>query len=112
MIQTIYEEHEVAVIEGAIEESTELLKLPFNHIHFTGSPKVGKIVMEAAAKNLSGITLELGGKSPVIIDGTGNTKEIAEKIAWGKNPKLWTNLYCSRLYSNSKKRNRIVYNSF
>ena len=84
MIQTIYEEHEVAVIEGAIEESTELLKLPFNHIHFTGSPKVGKIVMEAAAKNLSGITLELGGKSPVIIDGTGNTKEIAEKIAWGK----------------------------
>ena len=84
MIQTIYEEHEVAVVEGAVEESTELLKLPFNHIHFTGSPKVGKIVMEAAAKNLSGITLELGGKSPVIIDGTGNTKEIAEKIAWGK----------------------------
>ena len=84
MIQTIYEEHEVAVIEGAVEESTELLKLPFNHIHFTGSPKVGKIVMEAAAKNLSGVTLELGGKSPVIIDGTGNTQEIAEKIAWGK----------------------------
>lgn len=84
MIQTIYEEHEVAVIEGAVEESTELLKLPFNHIHFTGSPKVGKIVMEAASKNLSGVTLELGGKSPVIIDGTGNTQEIAEKIAWGK----------------------------
>ncbi len=84
MIQTIYEEHEVAVIEGAVEESTELLKLPFNHIHFTGSPKVGKIVMEAASKNLSGITLELGGKSPVIIDGTGNIQEIAEKIAWGK----------------------------
>ena len=84
MIHTIYEEHEVAVIEGAVEESTELLKLPFNHIHFTGSPKVGKIVMEAASKNLSGVTLELGGKSPVIIDGTGNTQEIAEKIAWGK----------------------------
>ena len=84
MVQTLYKEHEVAVIEGAVEESTELLKLPFNHIHFTGSPNVGKIVMEAAAKNLSGITLELGGKSPVIIDGSGNTKEIAEKIAWGK----------------------------
>ena len=84
MIQTIYEEHEVAVIDGAVEESTELLKLPFNHIHFTGSPKVGKIVMEAASKNLSGVTLELGGKSPGIIDGTGNTQEIAEKIAWGK----------------------------
>ena len=40
--------------------------------------------MEAAAKNLSGITLELGGKSPVIIDGTGNTRDITEKIAWGK----------------------------
>ena len=84
MIQTLFEEHEVAVIEGAVEESTELLKLPFNHIHFTGSPKVGKIVMEAAAKNLSGITLELGGKSPVIVDGTGSTKETTEKIAWGK----------------------------
>jgi len=84
MIQTIFEEHEVAVIEGAVEESTELLKLPFNHIHFTGSPNVGKIVMEAAAKNLSGITLELGGKSHVIVDGTGSTKEITEKIAWGK----------------------------
>ena len=54
MIQTLYEENEVAVIEGAVEESTELLKLPFNHIHFTGSPNVGKIVMEAAAKKLIG----------------------------------------------------------
>ena len=84
MVQTIYEEHEVAVIEGSVEEATELLKLPFNHIHFTGSPNVGKIVMKAAAENLSGVTLELGGKSPVIIDGTGDTKEIAEKTAWGK----------------------------
>jgi aldehyde dehydrogenase (NAD+) len=84
MIQTLYEEHEVAVIEGAVLESTELLKLPFNHIHFTGSPKVGKIVMEAASKNLSAVTLELGGKSPVIVDGTGDIKKIAEKIAWGK----------------------------
>lgn len=84
IVQTIYEEHEVAVVEGSVEEATELLKLPFNHIHFTGSPNVGKIVMKAAAENLSGVTLELGGKSPVIIDGTGDTKEIAEKTAWGK----------------------------
>lgn len=84
IIQTLFKENEVAVIEGSVEESTELLKLPFNHIHFTGSPRVGKIVMEAAAKNLSGITLELGGKSPVIVDGTGNIKNIAQKIAWGK----------------------------
>ena len=84
IIQTLFKENEVAVIEGSVEESTELLKLPFNHIHFTGSPRVGKIVMEAAAKNLSDITLELGGKSPVIVDGTGNIKNIAQKIAWGK----------------------------
>ena len=84
MLQTLFSENEVAVIQGSVKESTELLKLPFNHIHFTGSPKVGKIVMEAAAKNLSGITLELGGKSPVIVDGTGDIKKIAEKIAWGK----------------------------
>lgn len=84
IIQTLFKENEVAVIEGSVEESTELLKLPFNHIHFTGSPRVGKIVMEAAAKNLSGITLELGGKSPVIVDGTGNIKNIAQKIAWAK----------------------------
>ena len=84
IVQTIYEKHEVAVVEGSVEEATELLKLPFNHIHFTGSPNVGKIVMKAAAENLSGVTLELGGKSPVIIDGTGDTKEIAEKTAWGK----------------------------
>ena len=84
MINALYEENEVAVIEGSVLESTELLKLPFNHIHFTGSPKVGRIVMEAASKNLSAVTLELGGKSPVIVDGTGDIKKIAEKIAWGK----------------------------
>ena len=84
MLQALFSEEEVAVIEGSVKESTELLKLPFNHIHFTGSPKVGKIVMEAAAKNLSAITLELGGKSPIIVDGSGDIEKIAEKIAWGK----------------------------
>lgn len=84
MIKALFTENEVAVIEGGQDTSTELLKLPFNHIHFTGSPRVGKIVMEAAAKNLSGITLELGGKSPVIVDGTTNMKTTAQKIAWGK----------------------------
>ncbi len=84
MIKALFDENEVAVIEGGVPEATALLKLPFNHIHFTGSPKVGKIVMEAAAKNLSGITLELGGKSPVIIDGSTNIASTAEKICWGK----------------------------
>ncbi|RYD74023.1 MAG: aldehyde dehydrogenase family protein, partial [Sphingobacteriales bacterium] len=61
-----------------------LLKLPFDHIFFTGSTEIGKLVMAAAAKNLSSVTLELGGKSPVIIDNTVNIKKAAEKISWGK----------------------------
>ena len=84
MIKELFDENEVAVVEGGIPEATELLKLPFNHIHFTGSPKVGKIVMEAAAKHLTAVTLELGGKSPVIIDGTTNLNSTAEKVCWGK----------------------------
>ena len=84
MINALFSENEVAVIEGGIPEATALLKLPFNHIHFTGSPKVGKIVMEAAAKHLTAVTLELGGKSPVIIDGTTNLNATAEKVCWGK----------------------------
>ena len=84
MIKELFDESEVAVVEGGIPEATALLALPFNHIHFTGSPKVGKIVMEAAAKNLTAVTLELGGKSPVIIDGSTNLNSTAEKVCWGK----------------------------
>ena len=84
MIKELFDENEVAVVEGGIPEATALLALPFNHIHFTGSPKVGKIVMEAAAKNLTAVTLELGGKSPVIIDGSTNLSSTAEKVCWGK----------------------------
>ena len=67
--------------------STELLKLPFNHIFFTGAPEIGKIVMKAAAENLASVTLELGGKSPTIIDKTANLNDAAHRIAWGK----WVN---------------------
>ena len=84
MIKELFDENEVAVVEGGIPEATALLALPFNHIHFTGSPKVGKIIMEAAAKNLTAVTLELGGKSPVIIDGSTNLNSTAEKVCWGK----------------------------
>ena len=84
MIKELFDENEVAVVEGGIPEATALLALPFNHIHFTGSPKVGKIVMVAAAKNLTAVTLELGGKSPVIIDGSTNLNSTAEKVCWGK----------------------------
>ncbi|MEL7532597.1 MAG: aldehyde dehydrogenase family protein, partial [Bacteroidota bacterium] len=84
MVGDLFEEREVAVFEGNYEISQSLLALPFNHIFFTGSPAVGKIVMAAAAKHLSSVTLELGGKSPAILDESVKVKDAAEKIAWGK----------------------------
>ena len=84
IVSSIFEPDEVEVIEGEAKISTELLSLPFNHIFFTGSPQVGKIVMRAAANHLASVTLELGGKSPTIIDETVNIKTIARRLAWGK----------------------------
>lgn len=83
LIQEIFKEDEIAVVEGDACVSAELLSLPFNHIFFTGSTHVGKIVMEAASKHLSTVTLELGGKSPAIIDEDVDLKKAADKIAWG-----------------------------
>jgi aldehyde dehydrogenase (NAD+) len=68
----------------SLEIAAELLKFPFDHIYFTGSPAVGKIVMKAASEHLTSITLELGGKSPVIIDKSCNLKDTASKIAFSK----------------------------
>lgn len=84
LIAATFEPKEIACFEGDAGVSTELLKLPFDHIFFTGSTTIGKVVMEAAAKNLTSVTLELGGKSPAIVDGTCDIKKAAEKIAWGK----------------------------
>lgn len=84
IIGKLFKENEVALIEGGIEASTALLELPFNHIFFTGAPSIGKIVMTAAAKHLSSVTLELGGKSPTIVDETANINNAAKMIAWGK----------------------------
>ncbi|MEO9569616.1 MAG: aldehyde dehydrogenase family protein [Polaribacter sp.] len=84
LITDIFNENEVALIEGAVQTSTDLLSLPFNHIFFTGSPAIGKIVMSAAAKHLTSVTLELGGKSPTIVDETASVKSAAKRIAWGK----------------------------
>jgi aldehyde dehydrogenase (NAD+) len=84
MLGKVFPENEVAVIEGDYTVANELLKLKFDHIHFTGSPAVGKVVMRAAAEHLTSITLELGGKSPVIIDETANIGAAAKKITWGK----------------------------
>ncbi len=84
IITELFDESEVALIEGDVEASTELLKLPFNHIFFTGAPEIGKVVMKAAAEHLTSVTLELGGKSPTIVDETANLKTAAQRIAFGK----------------------------
>jgi aldehyde dehydrogenase (NAD+) len=84
MISEVFDENEVFLVEGGVETSTELLKLPFNHIFFTGAPSIGKIVMKAAAEHLCSVTLELGGKSPTIVDESANISMAARRIAWGK----------------------------
>ncbi len=84
IIKETFNENEIAVIEGDASVSSKLLNLPFNHIFFTGSTRIGKIVMAEAAKHLATVTLELGGKSPVIVDTKVNLEKAAAKIAWGK----------------------------
>lgn len=84
IVNDLFPEDEIALVEGEVETSEELLKLPFNHIFFTGSPKVGKIVMKAASKHLTSVTLELGGKSPTIIDDSANLEKAVKKILFGK----------------------------
>jgi aldehyde dehydrogenase (NAD+) len=75
---------EVAVVTGAADTATALLALPFDHIFFTGSPAVGKQVMAAAASHLASVTLELGGKSPVVVDASADLRDAAEHVIWGK----------------------------
>ncbi|TPV58330.1 aldehyde dehydrogenase family protein [Aestuariibacter sp. GS-14] len=77
----------ISVIEGGKEEAAELLTLPFDHIFYTGGDRVGKIVMQAAANHLTPVTLELGGKSPCIIDSETDLAVSARRVVWGK----WTN---------------------
>ncbi|MFN3200486.1 MAG: aldehyde dehydrogenase family protein [Bradymonadia bacterium] len=74
----------IAVVEGAVPETTALLAERFDHIFYTGNGTVGRIVMSAAAKHLTPVTLELGGKSPVYIDKGANLEVAAKRIAWGK----------------------------
>ncbi len=74
----------IAAIPGGVETSQALLAEKFDHIFFTGGTKIGKVIMEAAAKNLTPVTLELGGKSPCIVDDDIDLKETAKRITWGK----------------------------
>lgn len=84
IIAEVFPEKEVALFEGALPTATALLAMPFDHIFFTGSPAVGKVVMAAAAKHLTSVTLELGGKSPTIVGPSANLALAAETIMWGK----------------------------
>lgn len=74
------------VVNGAVEETARLLELKWDHIFFTGSTRVGRVIAAAAARNITPVTLELGGKSPAIVD-TGNTdvELAAKRILWGKS---------------------------
>jgi len=84
MLAETFAPEEIAAFEGDASVSTALLDLPFDHIFFTGSPAVGKVVMTAAAKHLASVTLELGGKSPVIVDESANITKAAKSVIWGK----------------------------
>jgi aldehyde dehydrogenase (NAD+) len=84
IIRAAFDENEVALFEGDVSVATALLELPFSHIFFTGSTRVGKLVMAAAAKHLSSVTLELGGKSPVIVDEGTDIEKVAADLASAK----------------------------
>ncbi|MBB6463800.1 aldehyde dehydrogenase family protein [Flammeovirga kamogawensis] len=84
MVYSLYSTDEVIVILGGVGVSTTLLKQKFNHIFFTGSSNVGKVVMKAAVNNLASVTLELGGKSPTVICKDADLKDASDKITWGK----------------------------
>ena len=84
LLEELFDKSEVAVIEGDASVARSLTDQPFDHIFFTGSPSVGRKVMAAAATHLTSVTLELGGKSPVVVDSSADLAEAATKIVWGK----------------------------
>ena len=84
MIGEVFPSHYVAVINGGVEISAKLLEKPFDHIFYTGGERVGKIVMEKASRHLTPVTLELGGKSPCIVEESADIKLAAKRIVFGK----------------------------
>jgi len=84
ILESAFEKEYVTVVEGGPEVTQGLLNQKLDYLFFTGSPRVGRIVMEAAARNLTPVTLELGGKSPCIVDDDANLKRAADRIVWGK----------------------------
>lgn len=84
IVSDLFDENEVALIEGDAAVAEALLRKKWDHIFFTGSPAIGKVVMKAASEHLTPVTLELGGKSPVFVDETADVAAAAKKVAWGK----------------------------
>lgn len=84
MVAELFDPREFALVQGEGPTAAALTEMPFNHIFFTGSPQVGKMVMKAASKNLASVTLELGGKSPAVIDDNIDIKDTASRTCWGK----------------------------
>lgn len=84
VIRSVFSEDEVAVFEGEADVSQALQTLPFDHVFFTGSPAIGKLVMTSAAQHLASVTLELGGKSPTLVDASADLQLAAKNIIWAK----------------------------
>jgi aldehyde dehydrogenase (NAD+) len=84
IVERVFPPNEVALVQGGPETSQALLELPFDHIFFTGSTRVGRMVMAAAAKHLASVTLELGGKTPTVIAPSADLDLAAQTLVWGK----------------------------
>ncbi len=109
IINSTFGREYLRVVTGGADVSQTLLKFKFDHIFFTGSPRVGKIVMQAAAKNMVPVTLELGGKSPCIVDETAPLKLTARRIVWGKLLNAGqTCIAPDYLYVHEKVKDRLV----
>src|SRR5467141_1629068 len=93
LIPKYFDPDAVTAMAGHREQTTELLKLPFDFIFFTGSTSTGKVIARAAAENLTPILLELGGQNPAIVDETANLPDAAKKIVWGKM--AWGGQWCT-----------------
>jgi acyl-CoA reductase-like NAD-dependent aldehyde dehydrogenase len=93
LVPKYFEAAAVAAVTGSSEEIAELLKLPLDFIFFTGSARVGRIIMRASAENLTPVLLELGGQNPAVVDETANVRDAARKIAWGAT--AWGGQWCT-----------------
>src|SRR6201993_216155 len=93
VVPKYFEPEAVAAVAGHREETTELLKLPFDFIFFTGSTSTGKVIARAAAENLTPVLLELGGQNPALVDETANISDAAKKIIWGAT--AWGGQWCT-----------------